>query len=81
MHAWELLACSEAVKIEPPFQLSDDDTLIEALCCTCGACVLVATGFCASFICASFGLGALGFLSLLFMLTLHSICYPRPCRL
>jgi hypothetical protein len=43
--------------------------------------VLVATGFCASVIRASFGLGALGSLSLLSMLPIPSVCYPRPCRL
>jgi hypothetical protein len=46
-----------------------------------GLCMLVAPGFCARVVCASFGLGAFGSLSLLSMLTIHSVCYPRPCRL
>jgi hypothetical protein len=32
-------------------------------------------------VCTSIGLGALGSLRLLSMLTIPSVCYPRPCRL
>jgi hypothetical protein len=58
---------------------ADTPYLDYALCCV--VCVVFMCWLRLDFVPISVVLGALGPLRLLSILTIHSVCYPRPCRL